>query len=125
MKVKVGGTRLLPAVGWGAQPAVGAQHPDRPASFPPPIQLHPVYAAQDRLALLVKLPFIRDGLAVRRLSGELTAGFGRGLYLPQNADKERHFPSSFSCVSKHLFLSRNPRKGWVKKCREKKCLRRK
>lgn len=75
MKVKAGGARLLPAVGCGAQPAFGAQHPDSPASFPPPIQLHPVYVARDRLALLVKLPFIRDGQAVPRLSGELTAGF--------------------------------------------------
>lgn len=39
----------------------GAVGLDSSSSFPPPIQLHPVYVAQDRLALLVRLPFIRDG----------------------------------------------------------------
>lgn len=49
-----------------------------PTSHPlPPIQLHPVYVAQHRLALLVKLSFTRDGWQGRPgLSGQLTVGFG-------------------------------------------------
>lgn len=41
--------------------------------LPPTIQLHPVFVAQHRLALLVKLPFIRDG---GQGMPELTVGFG-------------------------------------------------
>lgn len=70
----------MSSLGWGALAAFGPVVLDSSASLPLPIQLHPVYVAQDRLALLVTLPFIRDGRqGSPGLSGELTAGFGGAL----------------------------------------------
>lgn len=59
MKVETGGTRLLPAVGWAAQPALGLSTQRALLPFPHPFSY--ILFTQDRLALLVQLPFIRDG----------------------------------------------------------------
>lgn len=98
-----GGTRPLGTV-WGALPAFGAVGLDSSASFPPTIQLHPVYAARHRLALFGKLPSIRDGQQGRPgLSDELTVGFGGApkghLVLAKKVARARMrfmFPAHFS-----------------------------